>query len=93
MAAAFAHRRKTLESHPCALPRAEGRFYRQQAGKRSTCPRSTFIRQYLVTPDVTSGSGVPGMTRPHMHVPIRGDGGSRTRVQKHLLTCYYTLIP
>lgn len=22
-----------------------------------------------------------------------GDGGSRTRVQKHLLTCYYTLIP
>ncbi len=33
MAAAFAHRRKTLESHPCALPRAEGRFYRQQTGK------------------------------------------------------------
>lgn len=33
MVAAFAHRRKTLEPHPCALPRAEGRSYRRQAYK------------------------------------------------------------
>ena len=58
----------------CALPRAERRSYRRKDLKISACPRSTFIRQYLVTPDVTMGSGAPGMTRTHMHaiVEVRG---------------------
>jgi len=90
VAAAFAHRRKTLEPHPCALPRAEGRYYRQQAGKfNNTCP---FPRP-LVGAIPTDLPGCPPAYWANGHVSIRGDGGSRTRVQKHLLICYYTLIP
>ena len=54
MAAAFAHRRKTLEPHPCALPRAEGRYYRQQAGK---------IQQYVLVSPAPSRSNSNGPSR------------------------------
>ena len=64
----------TTRNRMSVLPVLKGRSYRQQDLKISACPRSTFIRQYLVTPDVTMGSGASGMTRTHMHaiVEVRG---------------------
>lgn len=93
MAAAFAHRRKILEPHPCALPRAEGRILRQQTGKKSTCPRSTFIRQYLVTPDVTGLRSVGN--DPCSHACANSwrwrESNPRPKTPTHLLLHAYSL--